>query len=103
LKLYLFALLASSAFGQTFYSYYGYGYYTNAGVSGVPDSQLSIVNPGSAGVDVCANVYVLDAQNDIRECGSCISYGYFTNAGSALHLPGSVKPVTSNVGVAFLQ
>jgi hypothetical protein len=71
LKHYVFALLASSAFGQGFYSYYGYGYYTNAGVSGVPDSQLSIVNPGSAGVGLCANVYVLDAQNDFRECCSC--------------------------------
>jgi hypothetical protein len=71
-----FTLLASSAFGQVITFGYSYGYYTNAGVSGVPDSQRSIVNPGSTGAtspggDLCANTYVLDAQNDIRECCSC--------------------------------
>jgi hypothetical protein len=71
-----FTLLASSAFGQVITFGYSYGYYTNAGVSGVPDSQLSIVNPGSTGGtspggDLCANIYVLDTQNDIRECCSC--------------------------------
>lgn len=93
----LFGLLAialvlmwpvSSAFGQSSTtstsndSYYT-SYFGNVHVAGYPDSDLVIVNPGSlAGYsvndgqpapygDLCANIYVFAADQQMAECCSC--------------------------------
>jgi hypothetical protein len=40
-----------------------------------PEPFLGIVNPGSTGGDVCANLYVFDAHQEMLECCSCPAGG----------------------------
>jgi len=83
--------LTSIAFGQVSSAdavksdAYYIGYYGNAnmGAQGFPDSQVNIVNPGSTGGysardnngapygDLCANIYVYKADQQMVECCSC--------------------------------
>jgi hypothetical protein len=51
-------------------SYY-VGYYGNANYPGYPSAQLNVVNPGSTGTGLCANVYVFTSQQEMVECCSC--------------------------------
>jgi hypothetical protein len=81
--------LMSPAFAQTAQfdrtgdgdAYY-IGYFGNANLAGFPDSQLNIVNTGSTGGysildfktpvgDLCANIYVFKADQEMVECCSC--------------------------------
>jgi len=61
---------------------YYIGYFGNANLAGYPDSQVNIVNPGSTGGysrndfltpvgDLCANIYVFKADQEMVECCSC--------------------------------
>jgi hypothetical protein len=68
------AALSTGALAQE--STYNYGYYTNANLAGVPDASMFVVNPGSKGGtspggDLCANIYVLSADQQMQECCSC--------------------------------
>ena len=81
------ACLTSSAFGQSVSSNrssdaYYIGYFGNANLPGFPDTQVNIVNPGSTGGysqtdfktpvgDLCANIYVFKADQEMVECCSC--------------------------------
>lgn len=48
-------------------------YYIRAGVSGVPDAAVHIVNPGLAAAgNLCANIYVFDPSEELKECCSCL-------------------------------
>jgi hypothetical protein len=85
----LLACFAPAGFGQTasylnfgIDSPYRVGYYGNANMAGFPDGQLDIVNPGSTGGysatddktpigDLCANIYVFKADQEMVECCSC--------------------------------
>jgi hypothetical protein len=61
---------------------YYIGYFGNANMAGFPDSQVNIVNPGSTGGyartdfltpvgDLCSNIYVFKADQEMVECCSC--------------------------------
>ena len=70
-------LAAVSSLAQT--SPYLVGYYSNnPGPTGAADQQIRLVNFGAAGTpltspkgDVCANVYVFDASQEMVACCSC--------------------------------
>jgi hypothetical protein len=67
--------LSSVSFAQIATSY-EFGFFTNAHRAGVPDAQLSVINPGSTGGtspggDLCANIYVFNTSQEILECCSC--------------------------------
>jgi hypothetical protein len=50
---------------------YDLGYYTNA-VAGAPAAHLRLSNDGDAsGANLCANIYVFDNQEEMKECCSC--------------------------------
>ena len=64
---------------------YYLGYFGNANMTGFPDSQMNIVNPGSTGGyngttdgqktpvgNLCANIYVFKADQEMVECCSCL-------------------------------
>jgi hypothetical protein len=48
-------------------------YFSDANTSGAPDETLRITNPGTAGGDLCADIFVFDANQEISECCSCIT------------------------------
>jgi uncharacterized repeat protein (TIGR01451 family) len=45
-------------------------YFSNAHTS-APDGTLRITNPGTSGGNLCADIYVFDANEEISECCSC--------------------------------
>ncbi len=78
------ALVAGSqvAMAQTT-DVYTVDYYANANTSGAPDATVRVINPGTLtvpgtgpdigglGNDLCANIYVFDANQELSECCSC--------------------------------
>jgi len=83
----VFACLISTGFAQSTTSEgkndaYYLAYYGNANM-GLPEADLNIVNPGSTGGysasqmidgvngDLCANIYVFKADQELAECCSC--------------------------------
>src|ERR1700685_1032606 len=46
-------------------------YFSNANTSGAPDGTLRLDNPGTAPGNVCANIFVFDASQELSECCSC--------------------------------
>jgi hypothetical protein len=53
-------------------------YFANANTAGAPDATVRIVNPGTTSttsgteaVDLCANIYVFDANQQLSECCGC--------------------------------
>ncbi len=46
-------------------------YFANANTAGAPDGTVRLDNPGTAAGNVCANVYVFDASQELSECCSC--------------------------------
>jgi len=46
-------------------------YFANANTAGAPDGTVRLTNPGSAGGNTCANVYVFDQFQEMSECCSC--------------------------------
>ena len=47
-------------------------YFANANTAGAPDGTLRITNPGTSGGNLCAAIYVFDANQELAECGSCL-------------------------------
>jgi hypothetical protein len=47
-------------------------YFSNANTSGAPDGTLQLTNPGTAPGNVCANIFVFDASQELSECCSCL-------------------------------
>jgi hypothetical protein len=47
-------------------------YFSNANTSGAPDGTVRVINPGTSGGNLCADVYVFDANEEMSECCSCI-------------------------------
>jgi hypothetical protein len=70
------ALSVGSALAQTAPQHladtYKVDYFDNANTSGAPDAKLRLSNPGTAGGDVCADIYVFDTQQELSECCSCL-------------------------------
>ena len=47
-------------------------YFANANTAGAPDATVRLTNPGTAGGNVCADIFVFDANQELSECCSCI-------------------------------
>lgn len=47
-------------------------YFANANTSGAPDATLRIDNPGTSGGNLCAAIFVFDANQELSECCSCL-------------------------------
>jgi hypothetical protein len=46
-------------------------YFANANTSGAPDATVRLVNPGTTYSNLCADVFVFDANEEMSECCSC--------------------------------
>ncbi|HUO24015.1 MAG TPA: hypothetical protein VMU61_00010 [Candidatus Aquilonibacter sp.] len=46
-------------------------YFTNANTAGAQDGTVQIVNPGSPTGNLCAQIYVFDAYQELSECCGC--------------------------------
>lgn len=46
-------------------------YFANANTAGAPDATVRITNPGTSGGNLCAGIYVFDANQEMSECCSC--------------------------------
>jgi len=46
-------------------------YFSNANTSGAPDGTVRIVHPGTAAGNLCADIYVFDADEEMAACCSC--------------------------------
>jgi hypothetical protein len=53
---------------------YDVGYFANANASGAPSAHLRLTNDGSFedAVNLCANIYVFDNTEEMKECCSCL-------------------------------
>lgn len=47
-------------------------YFANANTAGAPDGTLRLTNAGSSGVNLCADIFVYDASQELSECCSCL-------------------------------
>jgi len=47
-------------------------YFSGAHTAGAPDGTVRLTNPGTAGGNVCASIYVFDSQQEMSECCSCL-------------------------------
>jgi hypothetical protein len=47
-------------------------YFSYANTTGDPDGTVRILNTGLSGGNLCADIYVYDAAQEISECGSCL-------------------------------
>jgi len=47
-------------------------YFSNANTAGAPDGTFRITNPGTAGGNLCAAIYVFDQYQELSECCSCL-------------------------------
>src|SRR3984885_13536729 len=50
---------------------YNVDYFSNANTSGAPDGTVRIINPGTSGGNLCADIYVFDTNEEMSECCSC--------------------------------
>ena len=64
------ALCAGTAWGQA--DTLKVDYFANANTSGAPDGTARITNPGTAAGNVCASIFVFDANQELSECCSCV-------------------------------
>jgi hypothetical protein len=46
-------------------------YFANANTAGAPDATVRLTNPGTAGGNLCAAVFVFDQHQEMSECCSC--------------------------------
>jgi hypothetical protein len=47
-------------------------YFANANTAGAPDATVRMTNPGTAGGNLCAAIYVVDPSQELSECCSCL-------------------------------
>src|ERR1700736_165544 len=56
---------------------YTVDYYSNANTTGAPDATVRVINPGttslssSQAADLCALIYVFDANQELSQCCGC--------------------------------
>jgi hypothetical protein len=46
-------------------------YFSNANTAGAPDGTVRIINPGTSGGNLCADIFVFDPNQELSECCSC--------------------------------
>jgi hypothetical protein len=66
------AVCAVSAWGQEPADVLKVDYFSNANTSTAPDGTVRLTNPGTAAGNVCASIYVFDADQELSECCSCL-------------------------------
>jgi hypothetical protein len=47
-------------------------YFSNANTAGAADASLKLDNPGGTGANLCADIFVFDANEELSECCSCL-------------------------------
>jgi hypothetical protein len=47
-------------------------WFVNANTTNVPDGSVYMTNPGTAGGNLCANIFVFDPDQELSECGACL-------------------------------
>jgi len=47
-------------------------YFSNANTSGAPDGTVRLDNPNTAGINICAYVFVFDANQEMSQCCGCL-------------------------------
>jgi hypothetical protein len=63
--------------GDPFFDVYTVDYYSNANTTGAPDGTVRIINSGESdlsatqALDLCALIYVFDANQELSECCGC--------------------------------
>jgi len=79
-------------------------YFSNANTAGAPDATLRLDNPGTSGGNICAAIYVFDAQQEMSECCSCLLTpdGLRTLSVNADLTSNPLTGVTLNTGVIKL-
>jgi hypothetical protein len=65
------ALFVGTAAAQSASDVYSVDYFANANTSGAADATVRIVNPGTSGGNLCADIYVFDTNEEMSECCSC--------------------------------
>jgi len=66
-----FMLVAGVAMAQTYSGPFHVDYFDNANAAGAPDATVRLDNPGTAGTNLCADIFVFDAAEELSECCSC--------------------------------
>jgi hypothetical protein len=51
---------------------YAVNYFSNANTAGAPDGTFRITNPGTSGGNLCAQIYVIDQDQEMSECCACL-------------------------------
>jgi hypothetical protein len=79
-------------------------YFSNANTAGAPDATVRLDNPGTSGGNICAAIYVFDAQQEMSECCSCLLTpdGLRTLSVNADLTSNPLTGVTLNTGVIKL-
>jgi hypothetical protein len=47
-------------------------YFANANTAGAPDATLRVTDPNTNGGNICASIFVFDANQEMSECCSCL-------------------------------
>jgi hypothetical protein len=47
-------------------------YFSNANTGSAPDGTVRVTNPGTAGNNLCAAIFVVDPEQELSECCSCL-------------------------------
>jgi len=68
------ALCAGSAFAQTAPAAdtLKVDYFSYANTSGAPYASVRVINPGTAGGNICADFFVFDSYQELTECCGCL-------------------------------
>ncbi len=92
---------ASSSWATGVNSAFSVGYYNLQGFpGGVSDNTLRIVNPGSSGSSLCANIYVFDANQKMLSCCSC---SVSQNGSLTLSVTNNLLPASSAVKTGVIE
>jgi hypothetical protein len=67
-----FALCAGTVWAQEPADTLKVDYFSNANTAGAPDGTVRITNPNTGGGNVCASIFVFDANQEMSECCSCL-------------------------------
>ncbi len=66
------ALCAGSVWAQEPTDTLKVDYFANANTAGAPDATVRITNPNTNGGNICASIFVFDANQELSECCSCL-------------------------------
>jgi hypothetical protein len=104
-------LAAGTAFGQVAIppDTFSVGFFVSANTPGISDENLFLVNPGTSGGDLCADIYVFDTHGRMQECCGCtvkqnglqtlsVNTDLTANPLNPVHLTKGVLKIISSLG-----